>query len=583
MLNETLSILLLFVPFPFLTHHPLLFFLHSSSVISLFLTTCIVLASCSTVNTDDLMTTMGGGSGGGPHDFDNVVLTASNSGNVLDSLQHNKEWDAAPLFRRAGITTSIAFGGKSRYLCLGDTSGAVCLWDLKKRTRARQFFLPQNNSNNNGSTYNPANQVMLDPLDRYVLSLSPSLFSVFNLREGTLATSITPPSNNYNYTKFCMSQIEPHVAAIGTKDGSILLYDIATAAAMNNKNNIHRQSSPAMPFSTLDRCHESTITGIAISRTNPQLLASSSLDGTLNFIDIKSNELIHGEIVSNNNINSSNQGSGYSCSITCLSLHSDGISCAVGTNTGNILVYDIRKVNGVVASLSVQDSVTSIQYALPHKSSSSSSKASSTPVRPTTSTTPGGSITPGGESRQQQSNHQTQPHYDSNTMDQSNKTDIGRNVFESDRGQQQHDPTMTGMRGAIATTTMETGTTGGTVRTEYQSTAKFSYQGPDDDKLQQNQQQSSQQQTPMIASRQQGQSEPSLPPRIDMVRTLLPFAWIRFDYLPGCLDCFCLVLVILMFLVFLLPLFLLSLECFSYERVKSVMSCVMKSIICETT
>ena len=65
----------------------------------------------------------------------NVVLTVAESGNRVDSLQHDLNWDRPP-----ASGTSIAFGGKSRYIAVGDNSGAVCLWDLKKRMRVREFF-----------------------------------------------------------------------------------------------------------------------------------------------------------------------------------------------------------------------------------------------------------------------------------------------------------------------------------------------------------------------------------------------------------------------------------------------------------
>ena len=84
-----------------------------------------VLATVSAASTDE-------------EEHNNVVLTAAESGTRLDSLQHNQNWN-----RPAGIGTSVGFGGKSRYLAIGDDSGAVCLWDLKK---VRKFsFVSLNN------------------------------------------------------------------------------------------------------------------------------------------------------------------------------------------------------------------------------------------------------------------------------------------------------------------------------------------------------------------------------------------------------------------------------------------------------
>ena len=280
-----------------------------------------VLASCSQVNTDEKL-------------HDNVVLTAAQSGAKLDSLQHNQDWK-----RPAGKTTSVAFGGKSRYLCLGDSSGAVCLWDLKKRLRVRQFF-------HDGY---PSRQVSLDPTDKYVLSLSDRLFSIYNLREGTQAMALSP-AGSYSFTRFHISPMEPNVAAVGTTDGSILLYDIT-------------QKESQTPFFALDRRHAGAITGLAISPQNAHLLAATSDDGTLMFFDTQSGETIH-------------QLAALASPITCMSLHDDGMSCAVGTESGEVFMYDLKE-NTPLSSLRVKYAVTSIQFAPPPKSADQNSQTKS--------------------------------------------------------------------------------------------------------------------------------------------------------------------------------------------------------------
>jgi WD40 repeat protein len=295
---------------------------------------CSVLASCSTVSTDEVQ-------------HENVVLTASVSGTKLDALQHNKDWS-----RQGGATTSIAFGGKSRYLCLGDTSGAVCLWDLKKRLRVRQF-------SHDGY---PSRQVALDPTDKLVLSLADQKFSIYNLREGTLSSTLTP-QGDYSYTRFSTSALEPHIAALGTRDGSILLYDIARTATDNNK-----YRAGTKPFFSMHHRHSESISGIAISAANPQLVGTSSYDGTLKFFDFRSGETIH-------------KVASLDSAITSLSLHAEGVSCAVGTTAGSVLVYDLRKMLPV-ASIAVTDSVVSLQYAFPPKPKAS---ITTSPINPSPS------------------------------------------------------------------------------------------------------------------------------------------------------------------------------------------------------
>ena len=115
-----------------------------------------VIATCSAVSTDEVI-------------HQNVVLISSQTGSRLDSFQHNKDWNVNG--RSNGIARTIQFGGKSRYLCIGDDSGAVCLWDLKKHVRVRQFFHDKH----------PSIQVALDPSDTYVLSLSSRMHVHFQL------------------------------------------------------------------------------------------------------------------------------------------------------------------------------------------------------------------------------------------------------------------------------------------------------------------------------------------------------------------------------------------------------------------
>lgn len=257
------------------------------------------------------------------HPHNSIALTASQSGTCLDALQHNQQWT-----RTAGATNSVTFGGKSRYLCIGDESGAACLWDLKKRIRVRQFF-------HDGY---PCLQASLDPNDTFVLSLSQRMLSIYNLREGTHAMTLSP-NGDFMYTKYHMSSLEPHLAAIGTDDGGVLLYDITN----------HQQS---LPLSTLRR-YQSSITGLAFSPTNEKLVASTSTDGTLLFYDRHTRESVQ-------------QLASVNSSITSLSLHSNGISCAIGTETGQVHVYDLRQTKPV-ASMLAQGAVTCLQFAPPPK------------------------------------------------------------------------------------------------------------------------------------------------------------------------------------------------------------------------
>jgi WD40 repeat protein len=272
----------------------------------------MVLATASDVSTDEL-------------DHPNVVLTSSQTGNQLDSFRHNQQWNGRP----AGVANSVHFGGKSRYLCIGDETGAVCLWDLKKRVRVRQFFHDEY----------PSRQVSLDPSDTYVLSLSPHTISVYNLRDGNLLGRLTP-SGQALFTKFHVSPLEPKIAATGTTDGSVLLYDIT----------IHDRSAP---FFGLMRRHSGPVTGVAFSPVNPKVLVSCGEDGTVMIFDTETGETIQ-------------QVCALSTPINSITVHSDGSIVAVGCESGQVLLYDMRRQQfgaEPLASLQLGGPVKQIQFA----------------------------------------------------------------------------------------------------------------------------------------------------------------------------------------------------------------------------
>lgn len=292
-----------------------------------------MLASCSAVSTDRNV-------------HNNIVLTNAQTGTLLDSLQHNQHWK-----RPAGAATSLSFGGKSRYLCIGDASGAVCLWDLKKKVRARQFF-------HDGQ---PALQVSLDPTDTFVLSLSPRNLRSYKVREG-VAASTWATRGGYEFTKYSSSTLEPHLVAVGTNDGSMRLYDIT---------NPHESEA----VFTLDRRHNSPITGMAFSYTNDKLLASTSREGSLQFFDKGSGALIE-------------ELARLTSGISSLALCSDGFSCAVGTESGEILIYDLRRTGSAVASIIVSGEVRGLRFSPPPKSKTSAGKTSPSSLNRVVGSTP---------------------------------------------------------------------------------------------------------------------------------------------------------------------------------------------------
>ena len=178
---------------------------------------------------------------------DNVVLTLAVSQNTLESFRHDRGLKRPAASSPHTAATCVAFGGKSRYLTVGDASGAVCLWDLKKKTRVRHYF-------HSGAA---SLQATLDPTDASVLSLTHNALHVFRLREGTLTASLTGKS----YTTFCTSTLEPTKIAIGSKNGSVHVWDVATQTRIISTSP-HTSAITGVAYS----CHQSTLVGVCFCR-----------------------------------------------------------------------------------------------------------------------------------------------------------------------------------------------------------------------------------------------------------------------------------------------------------------------------
>jgi WD40 repeat protein len=156
-----------------------------------------------------------------------------------------------------------------------------------------------------------------------------------------------------SFTKFHTSPIETYKTAVGTSDGSILVYDI-------------QDRTRDTPLLHLERRHSKSVTGVAFSSVNPQLLASSSADGTLQFFDIRSGETIQ-ELAS------------LSTPITSLSMHAGGVHCAIGSEAGEVFVYDLRQ-NSPVASMYAHNLIKCLQFApIPKSKKEKEKEIGSTP------------------------------------------------------------------------------------------------------------------------------------------------------------------------------------------------------------
>ncbi|CAB9508461.1 neural precursor cell expressed, developmentally down-regulated 1 [Seminavis robusta] len=262
----------------------------------------------------------------------NIVLLSSSTGSMLDSFRHtdsSSDPTKGHQNRRAGTgpaATCVAFGGKSRYLCIGDQQGDVCLWDLKKQSRVRQF---------KSKRRHPCLQACLDPTATYVCALSAETFTLFHLRQATFAKQWTFGGTHHNnsnnstkggWNQFRFSPLQPSLMALGDTTGRIQLHDGLEYEQPQLVCGGGHTSHLATSTSLLPH-HASPITGLAFSTQNSKLLANVRANGILEFVDTSTGEVIH------------HQQTGGNAS----ALAFQGVSCVVGTETGEVQVYDLRK------------------------------------------------------------------------------------------------------------------------------------------------------------------------------------------------------------------------------------------------
>lgn len=259
---------------------------------------------------------------------DNVFFSStSQNAKLLDSFRHDaglkRPTTNTPKPGVDAKATCISFGVKSRYLVVGDDCGTVCLWDIKKRSRVRHYFHPNEN--------HASLQATLDPTDSNVLSLSEKAFYIFRLREATLAASISETTTS-RLTRYSTSSLEPRHVAIGTRTGSLNVYDMALQSQVLSMS-----------------LHTGAITGVQYSAVNKLLLASASTDATLCFADIATGNMV--------------QSMSLESPATSMSFHKNGYTCAVGTDSGKVLVYDLRNPSEMLASYQGDGNVLAVQFA----------------------------------------------------------------------------------------------------------------------------------------------------------------------------------------------------------------------------
>ena len=267
-------------------------------------------------------------------------------------------------------TTSLSFGGitsKSRYVCLSDDGGYISIWDMKKQPvkRARHFHLQQPKSS---TTVPSCSKACIDPTDTFVIGLhdydnKPQntqtqhvTLDIFHLKKGSIIATLQDDGTHAGSSNcFHCSNIATNQLLVGTKDGSILLWDLSSSSiSSSTAKYTSTASSYISPIVCLDKRHDGIVTNVEFSPMNKVLAASCSLDGTVVFHDVLSQKKIQTLRPSINRDDNSG------VSLTSLAFHSNGYTWAIGTNNGYVMNYDLRQISsGPLSMMNVGQEVPS--------------------------------------------------------------------------------------------------------------------------------------------------------------------------------------------------------------------------------
>ena len=268
-----------------------------------------------------------------------------------------------PASAAAAAATGVGFGGKSRYLVVSDASGCASVWDLKKTARVRTFRIPRPASSGGAFSGAVCTAARIDPTDTFVAAASgwdtDGALRLYRLREGKLAATLRDVrpgldestaewDGHGGISALEFSDLDKSVVSVGTRDGSVLLWDVQAATKVGRTDGGSRTSpseskAAVPPTMRMAQRHGGEVTGIAFSPINTVLLASSSADGTVAFHDTKMCRTIQ-SFRPPINANVVSSGSSASSAVMSVSFASDGVTCAAGTADGRALIYDLRNI-----------------------------------------------------------------------------------------------------------------------------------------------------------------------------------------------------------------------------------------------